>query len=81
MIENCAPPGRDRAQCADSLRRRHLSDACESLAQAFRPQGRVRVEKNILGAGIIEQRKDLLAKLALEFELHSLFMFRMCGAR
>jgi len=69
MIENGSTPCGDGSKGARGSCGRHIAEPDEPLAHPLYPEGRVRIEHDVLGALIPEQREHLIAKLSTKLHL------------
>src|SRR6266850_2054390 len=69
MIQNGSAPGGDGSKGARGSCGRHIAEPDEPLAHPLYPEGRVRIEHDVLGALIPEQREHLIAKLSTKLHL------------
>src|SRR5256885_1298057 len=64
MIQNGSAPGGNGPERARGACWRHMAEPDELLAHTLCPQRGVRIDHNVLGALIPEQREHLIAKLS-----------------
>ena len=64
MIQNGSAPGGNGPKRARGACGRHMTEPDETLAHALCPERRVRIEHDVLGAFIPEEREHLLTKLS-----------------
>jgi hypothetical protein len=69
MIQNRSAPGGNGPKRVCSPGGRHVAEPDETLTHTLDPERRVRIEHDVLGACIPEQREHLLAKFSPELHV------------
>src|SRR6267142_2426628 len=69
MIQNGSAPGGNGPERARGASWRHMAESDEPLAHTLCPERGVRIEHDVLGAFIPEQREHLIAKLSTKLHL------------
>jgi len=77
MVEDRAAPSGDFAEGAGGLRCRDFAKPDETFADAFHPEGAVRIQKDIFGSIIAQESQDLITQFALQLSFEPVLMLIM----